>query len=233
MFRHLFGDRPPVLAVPSADLVRVAPARTSMPEQPVIGYLGGVTRRKGLVELVEAVALLRERGIGVRARIFGIAHEPEFRTELDDLVAQRGLDGVVEFRGEWPDPYDALGQVDLVAVPSWQEAFGRVPLEAACAGVPVVYSDTGGMGDYMTDGITGVATRPRDPHSLADGLQRVIEDGRAPRPPGRIGFRHPAAAVRRSRRRRCAGDGAGGCGGRPAGPSAARGGAQRGPQRRG
>ena len=85
-----------------------------------------------------------------------------------------GVGAFIDFVRQVSDVGPEMARTDVVAVPSWAEAFGRVPFEAARRGIPVVYSNAGGPAEYMTDGVTGVACHPRDPVSLADAIARIL-----------------------------------------------------------
>ena len=69
-----------------------------------------------------------------------------------------------------------MAGVDVVVMPSWREAFGRVPIEAVMVGRPVVYARGSGMDAYMRDGVTGVACDSRDSVSLAAAIARLLDD---------------------------------------------------------
>lgn len=176
---HLFGGRPPVIAVPLSDEDLEPIARAQRPDPPdgipVVGILG-TAERKGHLDLVRAVALLRDAGRPVSVVAFGSRYEASFLRRLTDEIDALGVADLVSFVKEVDGPQEALDAVDLVVVPSWCEAFGRVPVEAITAGVPVVYADSGGLSEYMRDGVTGVAARPQDPASLAEAILRVLDD---------------------------------------------------------
>ena len=182
VYRHVLGEGEVRIAVPilpaprPSDRTLVFEDEVQSPEMPVLGIFARVTERKGHLELVWALSLLRERGIELSLRVFGASHDHAFRSRLDSTIRQLGLGPYVDFMGETDDPAREMGSVDVVVVPSWHEAFGRVPVEAASAGTPVVYAAGGGLDDYMQDGVTGVRVQPRSPEALAAGIERVLAD---------------------------------------------------------
>jgi glycosyltransferase involved in cell wall biosynthesis len=148
---------------------REARARFGVPERgPVIGFLGRLTRDKGIADLVrafdrvhvsypDAILLLAgdfEAGDPVRADIRQRVHcEPHFV-----------LTGFVE---EAAELYAAL---DLLAFPSYREGFPNAPLEAAACGVPTVgYAATGTV-DAVADGETGTLVPIGDAEALAAAI---------------------------------------------------------------
>ena len=66
----------------------------------------------------------------------------------------------------------------VVAMPSlWPEPFGLVGLEAGALGVPAVAVATGGIGQWLTDGVNGVAVPPpADERTFGEALARVLGD---------------------------------------------------------
>jgi glycosyltransferase involved in cell wall biosynthesis len=70
-----------------------------------------------------------------------------------------------------------LAEASVVVMPSlWPEPFGLVGIEALAAGRPVVASFTGGVGDWLEDGVNGLCVRPGDPAALARALNELLAD---------------------------------------------------------
>jgi D-inositol-3-phosphate glycosyltransferase len=65
---------------------------------------------------------------------------------------------------------------DVLACPAWYEPFGLTPLEAMACGIPVVAYAVGGFTDTVVDGVTGHLVPPRDHHSLATTLRRLLKE---------------------------------------------------------
>ena len=63
-----------------------------------------------------------------------------------------------------------------MALPSLNEAVGRIILEAACFGVPAVASRTGGVPEIVRDGSTGILVEPGNPAELAKGIMLLLRD---------------------------------------------------------
>jgi len=87
-----------------------------------------------------------------------------------------------------------LAEASVVAMPSvWPEPFGLVGIEALAAGRPVVASSTGGVGDWLEDGVSGRCVRPGDAPALARALNELLADPALQRTMGAAGREMVAA----------------------------------------
>jgi len=156
------------VAPPPADL----PAPAWDLPRPVVGFLGRLDPPKGIEDLLRAAT-------GVPAQ-FVVVGEPWAgdKAYVDSLraLAEESAPGRVHFIGALPDPWTALAGMDVLAVPSRMEPFGRVAAEGQLAGVPVVAADAGGLPDAITDGVDGLLFPVGDVAALADSISRVLED---------------------------------------------------------
>jgi glycosyltransferase involved in cell wall biosynthesis len=164
---------PPVVGGP--DATPSAPGRLS------IVTVASLQPQKGHRFLVEACALLRDRGWAVRCEFAG---EGEERHALEAQVRDLGLGGVVTLLGALPrDAVAALvGAADIVVQPSVVLASGKtegIPvalMEALAAERAVVASDISGIPELVIDGQTGLLVAPGDPAALADAIERLARD---------------------------------------------------------
>lgn len=133
---------------------------------------------KGQDVLIEAAALLRARGTPVRIRLVGSPSrdQPETPALLASLVERHGLADSVEIAEGVSDAAEHIRDADICVVPSRQEGFGLVILEAMAAGVPVVASRLDGPAELISDGINGYLAHAGDPGDLADKIARMLED---------------------------------------------------------
>jgi teichuronic acid biosynthesis glycosyltransferase TuaC len=127
---------------------------------------------KGMRELVDAFAALHARDAGLSLVLVG---DGVMRSELEALVAARGLSGAVRVTGgvDPPDVARWIAAADAVVLPSWSEGYPNVLVEAIACGRPVVATDVGGAGEIVT-GANGVLVPPRDPVALAAGITAVL-----------------------------------------------------------
>jgi glycosyltransferase involved in cell wall biosynthesis len=142
-------------------------------DQVHILFLGRVEDRKGIPQLVKALAAMRERK-GWRATIAGDGAVEELRCELDRL----GLADRVDVPG-WLGPDDVarlLSASDILTLPSLSENLPMSVIEAMAYGLGVVVTPVGAVEDIVRHEETGLLVAPGDAQALTDALSRMVED---------------------------------------------------------
>jgi D-inositol-3-phosphate glycosyltransferase len=171
---------------PGVDLARFRPGRADrrrfgLPEHGhVIAFVGRIQPLKGPDVLISALAELRRRDPAADVTVV-ICGGPsgsglDRPTALIDLAASLGVADAVRFLP--PRTGDDLAALyraaDLVAVPSYNESFGLVALEAQACGTPVVAAAVGGLVTAVRDGVSGSLVRGHDPRDWARVLDRLL-----------------------------------------------------------
>jgi D-inositol-3-phosphate glycosyltransferase len=150
----------------------------------VLLFAGRIQPLKGPDVLLRAVAELLDREPGRRARtIVPVVGGPsgsglDKPQALADLAAHLGVADVVRFvppvsQAELARWYAAA---TLVAVPSYNESFGLVAVEAEATGTPVVAAAVGGLTTAVRDGHSGLLVPGHRTGDWADALQRILAD---------------------------------------------------------
>jgi glycosyltransferase involved in cell wall biosynthesis len=145
-------------------------------DRPIIGTFGSIAQWKGQLDLVHAIDRLRSSKESAVAVIVGEGVGDDYENQVRDEVDRLDLGDKVFFTGHQQDVWPLLRSVDVVAVPSHAEGFGRVVVEGMGAGKPVVATTAGGIVDIIQDGETGLLLPPGDPARLAEALARVLLD---------------------------------------------------------
>jgi phosphatidyl-myo-inositol dimannoside synthase len=161
---------------------------------PTILCVARMYPRKRIGDLLEAAALLHLRIPGARVRIIGKG--PEW-AEVVRLHGTLGLGETVALLGDVSRERLAEEYVsaDIFCLPSVQESFGIVFLEAMAAGLPVVACRAAAIPEVVEDGVTGLLAPPRDPASLAGALEALAADPERARTMGEAGRRAVTAYV--------------------------------------
>lgn len=129
---------------------------------------------KGHAVLLQALALLQEKGIAVQAIMVGDGSQ---RGTLKDLAEILGIDGSVEFTGSLGQ--DVIRQryeeADVFCLPSFDEGVPVVLMEAMAMCLPVVATRVAGVPELVEDGVSGVLIAPGTVEELAGALHRVLQ----------------------------------------------------------
>jgi L-malate glycosyltransferase len=98
-----------------------------------------------------------------------------YQRSLRQMVHDGGLGSAVEFLDERDDVPQIMRAADLLLVPSWEEPFGRVVVEAMAMETPVVATSVGGPAEIITDGVDGRLLPPRCPDLWARAVTELLK----------------------------------------------------------
>jgi glycosyltransferase involved in cell wall biosynthesis len=165
-----------------------ARSRLGLPEQlPLIGVVAQITPWKGQSDAIRALAVARQQHPDLQLVIAGAAKFVEPGTRYDNqayaqslrvLAAELDVGAAVIFAGEVTDVPALMAALDLVLVPSWEEPFGRVVIEAMAMRRPVLATNIGGPMDIVTDGVDGLLLAPRDPKLWGERVAQLLSTPR-------------------------------------------------------
>jgi glycosyltransferase involved in cell wall biosynthesis len=173
-------SRPTLVVAPGATVPVVDAGRPALdlpPDIPVVGLVGRLQPWKGQDRLLEAQALLRERGLEMHLLIVGgdaYGLSSEYAASLPSLVGRLGLTDVVTLTGQVADAGPLIDQMDVLVNASAPEPFGIVLLEAMARGVAVVAVDAGGPREFIDHLQTGLLAPSGQPGALADALEPLL-----------------------------------------------------------
>lgn len=149
------------------------------PETAVLLFVGRFLSTKGLLDVVRACGLLRDRGADFVLVCLGDGPERQSATEA---AARLGLQDRVRFLGYVPEAatrrYYASATV-LVFPTFHQEGFPMTVFQALAAGTPIVTTRIRAAADYLREPENCLWVEPRDPEDLAAKVQRLLHDAAA------------------------------------------------------
>lgn len=161
------------------DLSLFSPAEVVLPGR--ILAVGRLVEKKGFAVLIEACALLRNRGISFNCRVIG---DGPLQGALSAQIAALGLGGQVVLTGPMPQERlaDELGTAAIATVPCVitpdgdRDGLPTVLLEAMGKAVPVVTTTVTGGPEIVAQGESGLLCPPANPAALADALAALLAD---------------------------------------------------------
>ena len=143
------------------------------PDNVLVGCVGNYKSGKGQETLIRAVA--RAHGANPRLRLILVGEGP-LRLQLQRLIDELGLHGVVRLHGAEPDARKIIGAFDIAAQASVSEGLPNAVLEAAAAGLPIVATDAGGTAEILDSGRAGVLVPIGDEGAMAEAIGRLAGD---------------------------------------------------------
>ncbi|WP_419948795.1 N-acetyl-alpha-D-glucosaminyl L-malate synthase BshA [Candidatus Palauibacter sp.] len=147
--------------------------RLARPGEKVVMHISNFRAVKRIPDLIEMFARIQRE---LPARLVLVGDGPE-RQRAEDLAAHLGISGRVVFLGKLDSVADLLAHADLFLLPSEQEAFGLVALEAQASGVPVVGTSGTGLDEVIEEGVTGHLHPVGDVAAMARSAISLLADG--------------------------------------------------------
>ncbi|MGH9742496.1 MAG: glycosyltransferase family 4 protein [Candidatus Acidiferrum sp.] len=139
----------------------------------LLGCVGYLLPEKGQEFALRALSTVRRKFPGTRLLLAG---DGPCRMKLHSLARQEGLGDAVIFAGFVEDVAQAYVALDAFVFPSLAEPLGTSLLAAMAWGLPVLAVASGGVPEYVEDGVTGVLVKEPDSELLSTGMIRLLSD---------------------------------------------------------
>ena len=139
----------------------------------VVGTIGRLVPQKAIHVLLDATPALLQDDPATRVLVVG---DGPLRGALEAQASRLGIAHAVEFAGYQEDVVSAYAAMDVFVLPSRDEGFGLVFLEAMAVGVPVIGTRVIGSEDAVEDGTTGLLVPYADAPALAQAIRRLLDD---------------------------------------------------------
>lgn len=160
----------------------------------VVGFVGRLTRDKGICELERAWRGVREAE--PRARLLLVGGNEAHDAQSREAIAAFRADPRVHLTGLVAGAARLYAAVDVVVLPTYREGFPNVALEAAAVALPIVATSVPGCVEAVEDGVTGLLVPVRDAESLERALRRYLSDPALRADHGQAGRRRAVALFR-------------------------------------
>ena len=134
----------------------------------IYGFVGRITRDKGINELLEAYF-----GLHTDAKLFIIGQMEDVRTLNTDLMEKARQHPNIQFHDSVTDIERYFAAIDVLLLPSYREGFGNVVIEAAAMGTPAIVSDIPGPIDAIDRNKTAFVVPAKDADALAGAMRRI------------------------------------------------------------
>ena len=141
-------------------------------DSPVMGFVGRLTRDKGIEELIKAFKIVKKDIRDLRLLIVGDFEEGD---PVSD-VTKKEINGNKHIYklGFLKNPIPYYYIMDVFVFPTHREGFGNVSIEAAAAELPVVTTDATGAIDTVIDNVTGFVVPVGDYNKMADKISFIL-----------------------------------------------------------
>ncbi|MCF0192357.1 MAG: glycosyltransferase family 4 protein [Prevotella sp.] len=155
---------------------------------PHILFLSNMLIDKGVIILLDALKILKEKGCSFVADFVGGETKEINAATFEQEVKARGVNAIYHGSCYGEDKVRFLKESDIMAFPSLNECFPLVLLEAMQYGTPVVSTYQGGIPDIVIDGETGFLCPIKDAATFADRLETLLSDAALRTTMGKKGY---------------------------------------------
>lgn len=133
------------------------------------------TKQKGLDYLIQAVRILFDKDFDFETKIIGGGPE---KARLQEKIKELSLSERVFLLDSvsQEELFAHYVESDLCVLPSMEEGFGLVLVEAQLCRRPVIGTNSGGIPDIIEDEVTGLLVKPEDAQDLAVAIERILAD---------------------------------------------------------
>jgi glycosyltransferase involved in cell wall biosynthesis len=175
---HLLGEG----SSHGVDVVRFSPGPSGVRDSlglpqaaPIVGFVGRLTRDKGLPELIEAFETILKTQPEARLLLVGWfdASEDALSAALRARILNHPRIHCTGFVAETAPYYRAM---DLMVLPTWREGFPNVVLEAAATGIPVITTLSTGSRDSVVPEVTGLLIPPGYPDAISEAVLKLLRN---------------------------------------------------------
>jgi len=143
----------------------------------LVGYIGALTKVKGVPNLLEAIPRVLVKKSDVE---FVIGGDGQLKGKIEKYLEEENLNNKAKFVGWIPHDElpDYLNKLKLLVLPSYTEGLPNIILEAMACGTPVLATPVGGVPDVIKEGETGFIMENNSPECIATNVIRALSHPR-------------------------------------------------------
>ena len=145
------------------------------PDAPVIGFVGRLTRDKGIPELMEAFEGVIQEYPRARLLLVGWFDDSEDALDAGTRLMIESHPSIV-CTGFVQDPAPWYRAMDMMVLPTLREGFPNAALEAAASGLPVITTLATGARDAVIPEVTGLLVPPGYPEAICEAVVQLLGD---------------------------------------------------------
>ena len=134
-------------------------------------FIGRIMKEKGIIELIDAMKLLRSNGIKCSLSVLGGFDEEE----LQGLVRECSDEGWMHYHGIQSDVRPYIEQAHCFVLPSYHEGMANTNLECAACGRPIITSNIPGCKEAVINGVSGFLCESKDANSLYNAMLKICK----------------------------------------------------------
>jgi glycosyltransferase involved in cell wall biosynthesis len=159
-----------------APLAKSRISKNPTDDRPILGCVGRLCERKGQKDLMKAFRKILDNHPSATLWLIGNDQQKqgEYESELRCLAESLGITGRMVFWGHQDGVKKLMDQMDILVLPSYDEGFPLVLLEAMSIGLPVIASGVAGIPEMIVDGETGILIPPGNIGAIGDGIERLM-----------------------------------------------------------
>lgn len=139
----------------------------------LVGVVARFSPQKGHKYLLDAIRILRQRGIKLKVLLVGVG---ELENEIRESVERDSLQDYVAFYGQALEVPKVLQALDCFILPSLWEGMPLALLEAMASGIPVIATDVAGTRELIQHEVNGLLIPAKDPEAIVEALILMKEN---------------------------------------------------------
>jgi glycosyltransferase involved in cell wall biosynthesis len=169
-----YGIRPSEKLRPEA--VKKIKEKLHIKNRFTVGLVGRIDWYKAQYLMIDALAILKKKGLNLQGIIVGHAMDPGYLEVLKKQINEQNVADMIRFIDFTDNPQELMQCFDVLILPTHVETFGLVLAEAMGLGIPVIGSNAGGVLEIIDDEQTGLLFETKNAESLASAIERLMRN---------------------------------------------------------